>query len=87
MASTSDAHEQERHVALDVAGLDVLQEATGGAGRSGDAVHRAVDHALVEEVDDLRQARAVTVPAPFTTASRTCWLNQYTAADSRSRTG
>src|SRR6185295_2257352 len=51
-----DAHEQERHVPLDVAGLDVLQEATGGAGRPGDAVHRAIDHSPIEQVDDLRQA-------------------------------
>src|SRR6266496_3170056 len=50
-----DADEQERHVALDVAGLDVLQQTSGEAGGAGHPVHRTVDHATVEQVHDLRQ--------------------------------
>src|SRR4029450_4937722 len=45
-----DAREQEHGVPLDVARLDVPQQASGEAGDVREAVHGPVDHVFVEPV-------------------------------------
>ena len=72
-------------VALHVAGLDVAQDAAGRVRPSptpftAPSITRRSKH-------HERRRPATECPPPFTTPSRTFWLNQYTAADDRSRTG
>ena len=83
IASTSDAHEQDRRVPLDVAGLDVLQERRRWRRRCRRrrSPRRRSRRGRTRSTTCARPRAAAA--APFTMASSTFWLNQYTPADTR----